>query len=308
MKIVILVSGEKGRRCLQSLYECVSNEDQVVVFTFLESPWEPHYVKSIKDLARKHKSSFYITSKLQDDKYKKIWLKGVDVILAIGWRYLIPLEVYKSAKKSCYIFHDSYLPKNRGFSPTVWSIRNGEKYTGITVFKISEKVDDGPILFQEKILIGNEEYISEILEKVIEKCESLIKKVYRSVKSNNLVLFNQNDNDASFTCKLMPHDFRIDWSKDATEIFNLIRSYSFPYPGTFAFFQKKKIYIYAASIELIPLYSGYVEGRVASINIDSSVTIFCGNSTAIKLIDISTDGKSIIKPNDIIKSIGDSFE
>jgi len=308
MKIVILLSAERGRRCLESLYECLSNEDQVTVFTFLESAWEPRYVKSIKDIARKHKSSFYITSKVQDDKYKKIWSNEVDVILAIGWRYLIPPEIYKTAKKGCYIFHDSYLPKNRGFSPTVWSIRNGEKYTGITVFKISEKVDEGPILFQEKILIGNKEYISEILEKVIKKSEILIKKVYRSIKSNNLLLSNQNHNDASFTCKLMPHDFRIDWRKNSTEIFNLIRSYSFPYLGAFAFFQKKKIYIYAASIEIIPLYSGYVEGRVASINIDSSVTIFCGNSTAIKLIDISTDGKSIIKPNVIIKSIGDSFE
>jgi len=308
LKIAILISAERGKRCLESLYTCLASEDEVAVFTFTESPWEPLYLKDIETLAKKNNSKFYVTSKVHGDNFKKIWSNQVDIIIAIGWRYLIPPKVYESAKNGCYIFHDSYLPEYRGFSPTVWSIRNDKKNTGVTVFKISEKMDEGPILFQEKVLIGSEEYISEVMEKVTIKCESLIKKLYQSLKSNTFSLIDQKHDDASYLCKLIPNDFRVDWKKNSREIFNLIRSYSIPYPGAFTFFEKKKLFIYSASVESMPLYSGYVEGRVMSLNIDGTVTIFCGNATALRLISISIDGEKTIKPVEIIKSIGDTLE
>jgi len=308
LKIAILISAERGRRCLESLYACVSNKDEIIVFTFNESPWEPEYVKHIEEIAKNNNSKFYVTSKVHDESFKKIWSQNLDVIIAIGWRYLIPPQVYNSTTKGCYIFHDSYLPEYRGFGPTVWAIRNDKKYTGVTVFKISEKVDEGPILFQEKVLIGSEDYISDILEKVTLKCEDLIKKLYESVKANNFSLSIQNQNDATYLCKLTPNDFRINWKKNSREIFNLIRSYSHPYSGAFAFFEKKKLFIYSAIVENIPKHSGYIEGRVMSFNNDSSVTIFCGNSSALRVISISTDGKKIINPTEIIKSIGDTLE
>jgi methionyl-tRNA formyltransferase len=308
LKIVILISAERGRRCLESLYDCLSSEDEVTVFSFRESPWEPSFLKNIERLAKKYNSKFYVTSKVHDEEFNKVWLSQVDVIIAIGWRYLIPPQVYESAKSGCYIFHDSYLPEYRGFGPTVWSIRNGKKYTGISVFKISEKVDEGPILFQEKVLIGSEEYISEVMEKITVKCEILIKKLYQSVKSNSFSLINQKHEDASYLCKLIPNDFRIDWKKNSREIFNLIRSYSPPYSGAFTFYENKKLFVYSASVVNIPKYSGYIEGRVMSFNNDSSVTIFCGNGSALKVISVSVDGIKIQNPTNIIKSIGGTLE
>ena len=307
MKIVILVSAERGRRCLESLYECISNRDHITVFTFLETPWEPRYVESIKELAKKHKSGFYITSKVHDDKYTKIWSNEVDVIFAIGWRYLIPRQVYKSARRGCYIFHDSYLPKNRGFSPTVWSIRDGDRYTGVSIFKINEKVDEGPIIFQEKVFIDDNEYISDVMEKVTKKYEKLIKKLYHSINSNSLTFTEQNHNNASYRSMLCPDDFQIDWRKGASEIYNLIRSYSFPYSGAYTFFNKKKLYILSAKIAVFPSYSECIVGKIASFNNDNSLTVLCGNSSAIKLCDIYMDGKKVIN-FDKVNISGGRFE
>lgn len=307
MNIVLLISADRGRRCLESLYQCITDNDQVTIFTFLEKPWEPLYVDDIKKLANLYNSQVYVTSKVNEPSYSQFWESEIDVIIAIGWRYLLPSKIYNTASIGCFVFHDSYLPKNRGFSPTVWSIRNGERNTGVSVFKVTERVDEGPIIFQEEVSIFDNDYISEVMEKVTISCESLIKKLYQSIKTNTISLKNQNHNNASYLCKLVPNDFQIDWKKTSKEIFDLIRSYSYPYPGAFTFFQNKKLYIYSASVESIPFDSENIEGRVNYFNDDGSATVICGNSTAIKLVDISTNGKTIIKPKKILK-IGDRLE
>jgi len=304
MKIVVLAAAERGKRCLQSLLDCAGSNDEITVFTFPEEPWEPAFVQDIKEIATVNSIGFFLTNKVHDSKYQDFWKDGCDIIFVIGWRYLIPFKIYKLAKSGCYVFHDSYLPGYRGFGPTVWSIRNGENTTGTSLFKISEKMDEGPILFQTKIMIENDDYISNVIEKITKENESLIQKAYRSIIDGEVLLTEQDHKEATYTCKNIPNDFKINWSNNTIDIINLIRAYSNPYPGAFTTFNGQKIRIFRAKIEEPQVYIGYIPGRVKSMNRDGTVTVFCGDGGVLRLENIAIDGELSVNPSDIIKSIG----
>jgi len=307
MKIIVLAAAERGRRCLAALYESITDEDDVIVFTFKETQWEPPFVSDIDEIAKLNNSKFFVTSKVHSDEYSEYWQSGCDVIFVIGWRYLIPSSVYNSAKLGCFVFHDSYLPNYRGFGPTVWAIRNGEEYTGTTLFKISEEMDEGAVLYQSKIKIKDDEYISDVMEKITSENEVIIKKAYRDAKINKITFSEQDHSRATYTCKNIPDDFKIDWSSTALAIRNLIRAYSKPYSGAFTYLDGKKLKIWSADIEVVSNYIGYIPGRVKSINQDGTVTVFCGKNSALKLKYVSLEQSKAVLAKNVIKSISSTL-
>lgn len=307
MNIVFLVAAERGLRCLKSAFMHLGDSDTVTVFTFLETKWEPKYVDKIKFLSDQYQARSFVTSKVHDQNYKSYVGENADIIFVIGWRYMIPKSVYQKAKIGCFVFHDSYLPKYRGFGPTVWAMRNGESYTGTTLFKISEKVDEGPILFQEKVEIANDDYIGDVIEKITAINEKLIVSALNILQSNNFQLLEQDHRQATYTCKNIPSDFLIDWNLTAKDILFLIKSYSRPYPGAYTYFKKSKVIIYRARIDCKDYkYIGYIPGRVKSINTDGTVSIFCGDGQVLRLEEVEYK-ETDYAPSYFIKSVGDTL-
>jgi len=306
MNIVVLASAERGLRCLKSLTKVMSSDDELTVFTFPETEWEPKYVARIEDFSNSINASFHVTTKVHDEQYNAFWKNNVDIILVIGWRYLIPESVYNNAKLGCFVFHDSLLPEYRGFGPSVWSIRNGENHTGASLFKISKNIDDGPILDQVRVEIGPTEYIGDVVEKVTVCYEEMIAKNYKLLRSGDVFLKEQSHNQATYTCKNMPIDFEIDWNQSSADIYNLIRAYSSPYPGAFTTLNGKKLTILKASIVKIQNYIGIIPGRVLEFDINGNVTVLCGRG-ALKLERIIYESEEISPVKLVVSSIGDTL-
>ena len=308
MNVVFFVAAERGLRCLKSAFMYLDASDTVTVFTFRETNWEPKYVDNIKLVCKENSSRCFVTTKVHDQKYESFLGKHADIIFVIGWRYMIPEDVYLEAKLGCFVFHDSYLPSYRGFGPTVWAMRNGESHTGTSVFKISEKVDDGPILFRQKVDIGENEYIGDIVEKITVVNQKFIVAaldIFKQKKSP--VLVEQNHDQATYTCKNIPSDFLIDWNLSSKVILNLIKSYSRPYPGAYTYFDNSKLIIFRASVDRSDnKYIGYIPGRVKSINADGTVSIFCGDGEALKLDEVNFKNTNLM-PSVFIKSVGDTL-
>lgn len=309
MNVCVLVAAERGLRCLAALYDVLEKEDNVTVFTFPEEPWEPIFVDDIINLAQRNQSNFFVTKKVHSEEFKVYWNSHIDIIFVVGWRYLIPKSIYSSAKIGCFVFHDSFLPEYRGFGPTVWAVRNGESHTGTSLFKISEKVDEGPILFQKKIPIGRDEYIGEIVERITCENEYLIKKAFLAAKDGVLSFMDQNHLKATYTCKNIPDDFQVDWRRSAGEIYNLIRAYSKPYPGAFSFLRGKKVSFWNVEIDSdTKSYIGFIPGRVKSVYPDGTFSVFCGDGSSLKIKNISVMNLITGSPSELIKSVGDTFE
>ena len=166
MHIVILCATQRGYRFAEHLMN-VGRGHRFTVFSFRETAWEPPFLDDIEQLARQHNHSFYETRNVAHSKWDTFWREAaVDLLLMVGWRYLVPAKVYHRARRGAFVFHDSLLPTYRGFAPTVWAMVNGESQTGATLFRVAEDVDAGDIVDQRAIAIGFDETIADVIEHV----------------------------------------------------------------------------------------------------------------------------------------------
>lgn len=185
-------------------------------------------------------------SKKLDDFYDLIFSYKPDVIIAAGWYYMIPKRVREIPKHGVWGLHSSLLPDYAGGAPLVWAIINGEKKTGVTLFKIDKGVDDGDIIFQSEIEIKNEDHIRHVLKKVtIESKKILIK----ALKSKHLTYKPQDKSKIKIYPQRKPEDGEINWEWPPTRIKNFIRAQSRPYPGAWSIINNRKVFFWETNYE-----------------------------------------------------------
>jgi methionyl-tRNA formyltransferase len=155
----------------------------------------------------------------------------LDLILVLGWYYMIPKEVRGQAKLGAWGIHASLLPNYAGGAPLTWAIINGEEKTGVTLFRMDDGVDDGDIIAQSSFEIGFEETIKDIYKKATENSKKLLLYSMKNIKE---VRFKpQNKEDILIFPQRAPEDGEIDIKKSGIDIYNFIRAQSSPYPGAY---------------------------------------------------------------------------
>lgn len=154
-----------------------------------------------------------------------------DVILVMGWYYMMPKKIRELAKHGAWGIHASMLPNYAGGAPLVWAIINGEKETGVTLFKLDDGIDDGDIIAQEKIIIEETDTIKEVYDKVTTSSKTIL---IDSLKNSNHIKFiPQDKTKIKIYPQRKPEDGEIDLTKTSVELYNFIRAQSSPYPGAF---------------------------------------------------------------------------
>ena len=165
--------------------------------------------------------------------YKDI-IKSIepDLILVLGWYYLVPRRIRDLARHA----------------PLVWTIINGERETGVTLFRLDDGVDSGDIIYQKDFPIGYEDTIKEVYEKATEASKVILMDALNHI--DTIRYKPQDKADIKIYPQRTPEDGEIDWNKPAIEIYNFIRAQSDPYPGAFVrTIDKKKLVIDKAHIE-----------------------------------------------------------
>jgi len=302
MHIVILCATKRGYRFAERLFE-IGQDHTFTVFSFREETWEPPYLDDIQQLAHKNDATFYESRNVNHKKWTDFWdTNDVGLIFMVSWRYLVPENIYKRATQGAYVFHDSMLPKYRGFAPTVWAMINGEQSTGVTLFEVVDAVDAGDIIDQKPVPIGQTDTIADVVENVTQTYLDLITENFHALVDGTVQATAQNHDEATFTCKWTPTDSLIDWNQSSQTIYNLIRATTKPYPGAFCYLDGKKLTIWSAELQTNPKdYVARVAGRVAEIYKGEGTVILTGDST-ILLKDVQLDGEDITNASNVLKS------
>jgi methionyl-tRNA formyltransferase len=154
-----------------------------------------------------------------------------DIILAIGWYYKIPKSILDIPKYGTWGIHASLLPKYAGGAPLVWAIINGEKETGVTLFRLDEGMDSGDIIYQKKFIIKQQDTIKEVYNKAIKVSKEILIKALKD--PDNIVFKPQDKNKLEYWPQRSPENGLIDFSRPGIEIYNFIRAQVPPYPGAF---------------------------------------------------------------------------
>ena len=171
---------------------------------------------------------------LKNNKEEYNYLKELeaDIAIVVAYGQIIPKEYLSLVKKGFINIHASLLPKWRGAAPIQRSIMNLEKETGISVMRIEEKLDTGPICNSYKIEImtdDNSETISEKLstiaaEKILDNIDNIL--------DDKIEFKEQNHNEASYAAKIEKTEGQIEWSETAENIIGKINGL-YPSPGAF---------------------------------------------------------------------------
>jgi len=192
----------------------------------------------ITQLAKKKSITLIRPKKLDDQACYKINLEKTDFILVFAYGKIIPLD--KIETKNILNIHPSLLPKLRGPAPIRYAILEGYKKTGISLMKIDQKIDHGPVIDQINIPMVDDENYFSLRKKVKKKALELIKKSLKPYLEGKIGTEPQNHNQATFSKMIRKEDGLIDWKNDPKQIERKIRAFHH-WPGTFTKLNDGKI-------------------------------------------------------------------
>jgi methionyl-tRNA formyltransferase len=209
-----------------------------------------------------------------------------DMVVVVAYGKILPQQILKLPPLGCINVHASLLPKYRGAAPIQRAIINGEEQTGITTMLMDEGLDTGSILLQEKTDITDEDNADTLSKKLSEMGALLLMKTIRGLK-NGSVRPAPQEGIPSYAPALRKEDGKIDWSKSAKEIFNLIRGL-YSWPCAYCYLNKERIKIIRAKA----LDGSGFPGRVERAN-KGEFVIGTGKGL-ISIIELQPEGKTIM--------------
>ena len=159
---------------------------------------------------------------------------NANLFVVVAFR-MLPKEVWSLPYLGTFNLHASLLPQYRGAAPINWAIINGERVTGVTTFMIDEQIDTGRILFQENCPIEEYDNLGSLHDKLMTMGSALVVKTVDAIRDHRVKPLEQDTTHITMrpAPKITKETCRIDWSRSARSIHNLVRGLS-PYPCAFA--------------------------------------------------------------------------
>ena len=216
--------------------------------------------------------------------FKKI---EADLAIVVAYGQIIPKNFLNLTKKGFINIHASILPNWRGAAPIQRSIMNLDKETGISIMKITEKLDTGPVCNIYKINLKNGPNANDVSEKLSLLAAEKILDNIDNILEDKAKFIEQNDLKATYASKIQKAEGKIDWNETAENIIGKINGL-YPIPGAFFIFKGERYKILKGEIS-----SGI--GNPGEV-ISDYLEVACGNKQSIKINEIQRQGK---KPQNI---------
>ena len=222
------------------------------------------------------------TLKNNDEEYDFIKKLSADLAIVVAYGQIIPEKYLDLTKKGFINIHASILPKWRGAAPIQRSIMNLDKETGISIMKIREKLDSGPISNTYKIELNQNENAQEISEKLSLLAAKKILDNVDELLDDKAKFVEQDHTQASYAKKIDKAEGKINWNDNALQILGKVNGL-FPVPGAFFNFNGERYKVLKAEI-------GSGIGKVGEV-LSDKLEIACKNNQSIKVIEIQRQGK-----------------
>ena len=238
----------------------------------------------IQGISETLKINYRIPISLKNNKEEYNYLKDLnaDIAIVVAYGQIIPKEYLSLVKRGFINIHASLLPKWRGAAPIQRSIMNLEKETGVSIMRIAEKLDTGPICNSYKINIMTDDNSATIAEKLSTLAAEKILDNIDEILEDKIEFKEQNHNEATYAAKIEKKEGQIDWSKAAENIIGKINGL-YPNPGAFFIYNGERYKILKASL-------AHGNGEIGEV-LDNYLEISCGNKKSIKILEIQRQGK-----------------
>ena len=240
-------------------------------------------ISPIEEFCKKNKLNCRNPENLNSEEELKLFKElKPDLVVVVAYGQIISKNFLDLVKFGFINIHASLLPKWRGAAPIQRAIMNGDKKSGISIMKIQEKLDSGPVLALKEIGIDENKTFGEIEKKLsIIGAELLIDNL-KIIKDGNAKFVNQVHTEATYAKKIDKKETKINWSTDAYKVLYHIHGLS-PNPGAWFEYKKERFKILKAKISM----SKSIPGTV----LDDKLTIGC-KSHSIQVLELQRQGKN----------------
>ncbi|HEG4446343.1 methionyl-tRNA formyltransferase [Aeromonas salmonicida] len=215
--VKIFATGLKGLKTVQGIR---AKTNDMVVIIGRDSNVKNDYSNEIRQYCNAQGVFNYINSESNEDR-------AFGLAIAAGWQRMI----YDVPSSSLIVFHDSLLPRYRGFNPLVSALLNKDRHIGVTALLASDKYDCGDIVCQRRIQIEHPILMQDAIERISDIYFDLAGKIYELFIANEVVGQPQNEIDATYSLWRDNEDYAIDWSDSSERIELQVNSLGFPYLG-----------------------------------------------------------------------------
>ena len=287
-------------RCLQVLL--ARGVDVALVVTHEDNPNENIWFGSVASVAAEHGIPVVTPADPADPALRRAIADArPEFIFSFYYRHMLPVDLLALAPRGAYNMHGSLLPKYRGRVPTNWAVLNGETETGATLHEMAAKPDAGAIVGQTAVPILPDDTAAQVFDKVTVAAEQTLWRVLPALLAGEAPHLPNDLAAGSYYGGRKPEDGRIDWSKPAAQVYNLIRAVAPPYPGAFTDLDGTRFIVARARLAA----PGSAAARAAAdlpagLHVsDNALFGVCGDSRAVSILELrqQRDGsETVVSP------------
>jgi methionyl-tRNA formyltransferase len=230
----------------------------------------------VKAFALEHGLPVYQPERIRKDPAALDRLREArpDVHVVVAFGQIMPAPVIYLPPFHSLNVHFSLLPKYRGASPVQWAILNGESMTGVSIFELDEKMDEGPLLARREVAVAPEEKAFELEARLADVGAALLMETLGGL--GRIRPEPQDGGAASYAPKIKKEDGRIDWKAPSDAVGRLVRAFA-GWPTAFAYFRGKRIIVHDGR-PLSGAVSPGIPGEIVAVS-DEGIGVRCGDGS-----------------------------
>lgn len=261
--------------------------------------------------AKAHDVEVVQPEKVSDEDFlEDLRQREPDVAVVVAFGQIFLEELLELPQHGCLNVHASLLPKYRGASPIQGALIGGEKKTGVTIMRMEEELDAGPILNQQDTEIRPWETAEELTPRLAEMgAELMVETLEKLDKGKKIKERKQRDESSSYAPLIVKEDGKLNWALKADEIYNRLRAFT-PWPGMMGNFRGRPLKLVwgvpmdweQAPIGVSGTFLGMRQGRIA---------VLCGDGTILGVEEFQRPGKKPVRATDFVNGerlrVGERF-
>jgi len=290
VRAVVFGYSNVGDRCLRVLH--AGGVQVALVVTHRDHPGETLWFSRVADTAADLGLPVVYAEDLDPQALAaQVASAAPEVIFSFYFRSMLPSSILECARLGAFNMHGSLLPRFRGRAPTNWAVLKGATETGATLHRMVARPDAGTIVDQCAVPILPDDTARQVFDKVCVAAEVVLWRSLPAIAGGCAPEHANDLSQGSYFGGRKPEDGRIDWTRSAAEVYNLIRAVAPPYPGAFTDCAGRRLVVAEARRRIAPLSR---PAAAAGLAVDDGRMVgVCGDGGLIDIRVLLEGGRSV---------------
>jgi methionyl-tRNA formyltransferase len=288
-RILFFGYSEVGCECLELLL--ARGDNVIALITHEDNPQEKIWFKTPAVVAREQGVPIFTPESVNNPAWReRIAALAPDLILSVYYRHMIGTKILALPRLGAWNLHGSLLPKYRGRAPINWAVLHGEPRIGMTLHRMVKSADAGAIVDQEGVEIGHRDTAEQAFRKVLPCARRVLARQIDALLAGTAKETPQDESQATYFGGRKPEDGRINWAQTATQVFNVIRAVTDPYPGAFTDVGGARLMIWWAETDSPATRALYAESNQPGEILSLDPLVVATRNDALELTKIEWRG------------------